>query len=81
MSPTLSITWLTRSVTPTGRQKPKQLYRRALDIREKSLGPDHPIFANSLNNLAVLLKDANRPTEAESAFSPGAGHPGKELGP
>ncbi len=31
------------------------LYRRALAIDEKALGPDHPDVARGLNNLAVLL--------------------------
>jgi hypothetical protein len=30
------------------------LYKRALAIEEKALGPDHPHVAVSLNNLAVL---------------------------
>ena len=31
-------------------------YERALAIREKALGPEHPDTATSLNNLAILLK-------------------------
>src|SRR5690606_13025540 len=31
-------------------------YERALAIREKVLGPDHPDTAQSLNNLGLLLK-------------------------
>ncbi len=31
------------------------LYRRALAIREKALGPQHPDTATSINNLAGLL--------------------------
>lgn len=30
------------------------LYRRALVIAEKALGPEHPDVATSLNNLATL---------------------------
>ena len=30
------------------------LYKRALAIYEKALGPDHPYVATTLNNLAVL---------------------------
>jgi hypothetical protein len=41
------------------------LYRRALAIREQSYGPDHPEVANVLNNLATLLQNTNRPTDAE----------------
>jgi tetratricopeptide (TPR) repeat protein len=32
-------------------------YERALAIREKTLGPDHPNTAESINNWAMLLKD------------------------
>jgi tetratricopeptide (TPR) repeat protein len=35
----------------------RPLYERALAIREKALGPEHPNTAASLNNLASLLKD------------------------
>jgi hypothetical protein len=35
----------------------RPLYERALVIREKTLGPEHPEVARDLNNLAVLLKD------------------------
>ena len=34
----------------------RPLYERALAIREKALGPEHPDTAQSLNNLAVLLQ-------------------------
>lgn len=32
------------------------LYRRSLDIRERSLGPEHPDVAQSLNDQAELLR-------------------------
>ncbi len=32
------------------------LYKRALAIREKALGPNHPDVASSLNNLAELYR-------------------------
>ena len=34
----------------------RRLFRRALAIREKALGPEHPETASSLNNLALVLK-------------------------
>ncbi len=40
------------------------LYKRALAIREKSLGPDHPDVARNLENYAELLLKTNRKTEA-----------------
>jgi hypothetical protein len=39
--------------------------RRALAIYEKSYGTEHPNVANTLNNLAQLLKATNRLAEAE----------------
>jgi tetratricopeptide (TPR) repeat protein len=41
------------------------LYKRALDIREKVLGPDHPDTARSLNNLASLYSSQGQYKEAE----------------
>ncbi|MCX5683585.1 MAG: tetratricopeptide repeat protein, partial [Planctomycetota bacterium] len=42
------------------------LYKRSLAIREKALGPDHPLVALSLENLAALYKATNRAEEAEA---------------
>ena len=36
------------------------LARRALEIREKALGPEHPSVATSLNNLAELYRAQGR---------------------
>ncbi len=33
------------------------LYRQALEIRRTTLGENHPDYANSLNNLAVLYRE------------------------
>ena len=41
------------------------LMRRALEIDEKSFGPDHPNVAIRLNNLVILLLHTNRLAEAE----------------
>jgi len=41
------------------------LHRRALEIREAALGPNHPDTATSLNNLGVLLRVQGRYGEAE----------------
>jgi CHAT domain-containing protein/tetratricopeptide (TPR) repeat protein len=57
------------------------LFRRALAIDEKSLGPDHPNFATDLNNLAALLKDTNRLAEAESVIRRALAIGEKSLGP
>ena len=39
------------------------LYRRALAIREKALGSEHPAIAQILENYAALLRDAGRSAE------------------
>jgi len=41
------------------------LYRRALEIDEKSYGHDHSNVATDLSNLAQLLHASNRSAEAE----------------
>jgi tetratricopeptide (TPR) repeat protein len=41
------------------------LFRRLLAIREKSLGPDHPDVATTLNDLAELYRNAGRYADAE----------------
>src|SRR5215207_3084093 len=55
------------------------LYRRALEINEKSLGPDHPNVA--LNNLAQLLQEANRHAEAEPLMRRAVAIGEKSFGP
>src|ERR1700683_1933767 len=44
------------------------LAQRALAIREKALGPDHPAVARPLNNLAALYDDQGRHAEAEPLY-------------
>ena len=43
----------------------ERLYRRALAIDEKSLGPDHPNLGGDVSNLSALLQATNRLSEAE----------------
>jgi hypothetical protein len=40
-------------------------FRLALDIRSRSLGPDHPKVADVLDKYAELLRDLDRTSEAE----------------
>jgi tetratricopeptide (TPR) repeat protein len=40
------------------------LLRKALSIRESSLGPNDPLVAGTLNNLAEILRSQNKITEA-----------------
>ena len=44
--------------------KAERLLQRALAIREKALGPEHPDVVTSLENYALLLRDMGRPDEA-----------------
>jgi tetratricopeptide (TPR) repeat protein len=50
-----------------GRTEP--LYRRALEIWETNLGPDHPNVASALRPLGNLLRITNRLLESESLHS------------
>ena len=44
------------------------MFRRALRIREASLGHDNPLVESILANLALLLSDTNRNSEAEPMY-------------
>ena len=44
------------------------LYRRALEIVEEQLGPEHPSVPTSLNNLAALLEAQGKYGEAEPLY-------------
>ena len=57
------------------------LYRQALAIRQKVLGPEHSDTATSLNNLAVLLRDQGRLAEAELLYRQALAICQKVLGP
>ena len=48
--------------------KAEPLYRRALAIHEKALGPEHPATATSLNNLAVLYRGDGRLRQGRAAL-------------
>jgi len=55
--------------------------RRALTIREKSLGPDHPDVALSLLNLATLYSDLGDYAKAEPFYQRALAIREKSLGP
>ena len=57
------------------------LYRRALAIQEKQLGPNHPAVAATLNNLAVLLAGRGRYQDAEPMHQRALAIAEKSLGP
>ena len=56
-------------------------WRRALEIREKVLGPEHPETATSLNNLAALLGRQSKYEEAQPLLERSLAIREKALGP
>ena len=57
------------------------LYERALAIREKALGPEHPDVAMSLNNLAALYRNQGAYAKAEPLYERALAIREKALGP
>jgi tetratricopeptide (TPR) repeat protein len=57
------------------------LFKRALTIREKVLGPDHSDVALTLNNLALLYKEQGKDFEAEPLYEQALSIYEKALGP
>ena len=49
-------------------EEAEPLYKRDLEISEKSLGKDHPSVATTLNNLAGLYYSQGRYEEAEPLY-------------
>jgi tetratricopeptide (TPR) repeat protein len=59
----------------------RQLFERALALYEKTLGPENPGTAASLNNLALLLCDQGDLAEARPLFERALAIKEKALGP
>jgi tetratricopeptide (TPR) repeat protein len=59
----------------------RPLLERALAIREKALGPEHPDTATSLNNLAWLLQDQGDLAAARPLYERALAIREKALGP
>jgi tetratricopeptide (TPR) repeat protein len=59
----------------------EQLFRRALAVDEKTLGPDHAAIGVDLNDLAQLLCDTNRYAEAEPLMRRGLALGERHEGP
>jgi tetratricopeptide (TPR) repeat protein len=57
------------------------LYKRALAIDEKALGPEHPAVAIRLSNLATLYNDQGRYAEAEPLYKRALAISEKVFGP
>jgi kinesin light chain len=51
-------------------QEALPLCQRALAIREKVLGPDHPDVAKQLNNLALLCQNQGGTLDKEGTLVP-----------
>ena len=58
----------------------ESLYQRALAIREKQLGPEHPDVAQSLNSLALLYHFQDKYKEAEPLYQRALAIRKKRLG-
>lgn len=61
--------------------KVETLYKRALDVAESSLSPDHAYVTSALNNLASLYNDQKRYAEAEQLFQRALAATEESLGP
>jgi tetratricopeptide (TPR) repeat protein len=57
------------------------IFKRALTIKEKALGPNHPDVATNLDNLAVLYSDQGRYADAEPLSKRALAIREKALGP
>ena len=56
------------SVSQGAYVRAEPLHLRALAIKEKALGPDHPTTATSLNNLALLYVNQGAYAKAEPLY-------------
>ncbi|MCH8112183.1 MAG: tetratricopeptide repeat protein [Proteobacteria bacterium] len=56
--------WFSRNSIANQIAEAEPLFKRALAIVEKALGPEHPNVATSLENYAELLRNMNRKAEA-----------------
>ena len=56
------------SISSKGTMARLSLYRRALAIKEKSLGPNHPSVATTVNNLGQVFLLQHRYADAEPLF-------------
>ena len=66
----LDLSWLAELYRAQGRYaEAEPRYTRALEIRARQLGADHPDVATSLNNLAGLYRAQGRYAEAEPRYT------------
>ena len=57
--------WWRSTTTKDGYAEAELLSQRALEIREKALGPEHPSMATCLENFALCLRAMDCPQEAQ----------------
>ena len=62
-------------------EQAEPLFQRALDIRERVLGPEHPDTATSLNNLASLYRNQGKYEQAEPLYQRALAIRERVLGP
>ena len=63
------------------RREAEDLYQRALDIKQRLLGHDHPDVAMTLHNLAVLHSQQGDNDRARALFARAVGIFESSLGP
>ncbi len=66
---------------PAARDHARRLHQRGLELRESVLGPDHPATAESLNNLAILLKHQGDYAEARRLYERAVATYERRFGP
>jgi tetratricopeptide (TPR) repeat protein len=74
-------TWRTTTTSKAGTGRPRLFTQRALAIREKALGPEHPDVATSLNNLGALYYAQGQYEKAEPLYQRALAIREKALGP
>ena len=62
----ISLSHLANIYRDDGRlEKAEELYKQAMEIREKVLSPDHPSVAAALEDYSILLRKLGRSAEAD----------------
>ncbi|MFL5355066.1 tetratricopeptide repeat protein [Archangium sp.] len=62
-------------------EEARSLYERALALRQKALGPEHAVVANSLNSLGTVLAAMGKYAEARDSYERALVIRRKALGP
>ena len=74
-----NLAWIDYSMGNYAKAEP--LFQRALKIREKALGPEHPLTAMSLDGLALAYREMGDYAKAEPLFQRALKIDEKALGP